>query len=638
MEGSQQTASGQERAGIALRWRRIGFAALVLGSSAALLALMAATLFAAGPDLIGAAMLLLFALTLPWTTIGFWNAVIGFSLMSFARDPAGLVAPHLRSVTGDEKIASPTALLICIRNEDTARLSRNLAWMLEGLVATGEARWFHLYILSDSNQPEIAAEEEKIAAAIADRFGAALAVTYRRREQSSGFKAGNIRDFCERWGQLHQFAIVLDADSVMTPGAMLRLVRIMQVQPRIGILQTLVTGLPSASPFARIFQFGMRLGMRSYTLGAASWQGDCGPYWGHNAILRLAPFIEHCQLPVLPGKPPLGGHVLSHDQLEAVLMRRAGYEVRVLPDEEGSWEENPPTLPEFIRRDLRWCQGNMQYFHFLTLPGLLPVSRCQLGLAIAMYLSAPAWLAFMLLGLVRQLPFRLDLGLILFILTLAMSLAPKLATLADVLARSELRRAYGGTARIVTSVVLEFLFSMLIAPVSAVAVTLFMLGLPFGWRVGWSAQQRDAEGVPFLDGRAPAVAADDAGNYFRGVALARGAGRDLVLGAAYSGTRRIDTARHGYGASAGRSRAGRGRPLPGPRRNTAARGIGTRRFIHAFRVGVIDVSGSGQMKRTALAALLCLAGWWRTAPPQRSRWTSSTPAGQPVALKKTTFM
>ena len=126
---------------------------------------------------------------------------------------------------------------------------------------------------------------------------------------------------------------MLDADSVMTPQAMLRLVRIMQVEPRIGILQTLVTGLPSASAFARIFQFGMRLGMRSYTLGAASWQGDCGPYWGHNAILRLAPFIEHCGLPVLPGKPPLGGHVLSHDQLEAVLMRRAGYEVRVLPDE-----------------------------------------------------------------------------------------------------------------------------------------------------------------------------------------------------------------------------------------------------------------------------------------------------------------
>jgi membrane glycosyltransferase len=198
---------------------------------------------------------------------------------------------------------------------------------------------------------------------------------------------------------------------------------------------------------------------------------------------------------VLPGRPPLGGHVLSHDQLEAVLMRRAGYEVRVLPDEEGSWEENPPTLLEFIRRDLRWCQGNMQYFHFLTLPRLLPVSRCQLGLAIAMYLSSPAWLAFLLLGLIRQLPFRIDLGVILFGVMLAMSLAPKLATLADVMARGPLRRAYGGTARIVAGVFLEFVFSVLIAPISAVAVTLFMLGLPFGRRVGWTSQQRDAGGV-----------------------------------------------------------------------------------------------------------------------------------------------
>ena len=498
MEGSLASAQEQGRAGIALRWRRIGFTALVVGSSTALLALMAATLFAAGPDLTGAAMLLLFALTLPWTTIGFWNAVIGFALMSFARDPAGLVAPHLRSITGDEKITSTTALLVCIRNEDAARLSRSLAWMLEGLIATGEARWFHLYILSDSNQPEIISEEQRLAAAIADRFGTALTITYRRREQSVGYKAGNIRDFCERWGGLHQFAIVLDADSLMTPAAMLRLVRIMQVQPRIGILQTLVTGLPSASPFARIFQFGMRLGMRSYTLGAASWQGDCGPYWGHNAILRLAPFIEHCHLPVLPGQPPLGGHVLSHDQLEAVLMRRAGYEVRVAPEEDGSWEENPPTLPEFIRRDLRWCQGNMQYFHFLTLPGLLPVSRCQLGLAIAMYLSAPAWLAFLLLGLIRQIPFRIDLGIMLFILTMAMSFAPKLATLADVLARRHLRQAYGGVARIALSALLECVFSMLIAPISAVAVTLFLLGLPFGRQIGWTSQQRHADGVPFL--------------------------------------------------------------------------------------------------------------------------------------------
>jgi membrane glycosyltransferase len=239
----------------------------------------------------------------------------------------------------------------------------------------------------------------------------------------------------------------------------------------------------------------MRLGMRSYPLGAASWQGDCGPYWGHNAILRLQPFTEHCELPVLPGSPPLGGPVLSHDQLEAVLMRRAGYEVRVLPDEQGSWEENPPNLLEFIRRDLRWCQGNMQYLQLLNLPRLLPVSRSQLLLAIAMYLGAPAWLGFLVLGLWREQPFRPDLGLALLFTMLAMGLAPKLATLVDVLLRRSLRRAYGGAPRIMGGIVLEFVFWLLTAPVVAVAVTAFLFGLPFGRRVGWTAQQRDVQRI-----------------------------------------------------------------------------------------------------------------------------------------------
>ena len=480
-----------------LRTRRIGFALLVLATSAALLALMAAATFPSSPDPLGLAMLALFALTLPWTTIGFWNAVIGLALMSVARDPEGLVAPHLRTIVGNEPIAMSTAVAICIRNEDTTRVSRNLHWMLEGLVATGEARWFRLYVLSDTDDPAIAADEATLAERLEARFGTRIAITYRRRERGGGFKAGNLRDFCERWGTAHETLIVLDADSVMTPAAMMRLVRVMQVRPEIGILQTLATGLPSASAFARIFQFGMRLGMRSYTLGAASWQGDCGPYWGHNAIIRLAPFIEHCRLPVLPGGPPLGGDVLSHDQLEAVLMRRAGFEVRVLPEEDGSWEENPPTLLEFIRRDLRWCQGNLQYLKLGRMDGLLPVSRCQLWLAIAMYVGTPAWLGFMLLGLIRQGPFRPDIGAIVLALTLLMSFAPKLATLVDVLARPRLRAAFGGAPRIVAGALLETLFTLLIVPVCAVSVTLFVIGLPFGRQVGWAAQLRDADGISF---------------------------------------------------------------------------------------------------------------------------------------------
>ena len=495
--GSTPHASPPPDSGLSLRARRAGFAALVAASAAVLFVLMALALFPQGPDPLGIAMLLMFGLTLPWTTIGFWNAVVGLLLMRCARDPEGAVAPHLHSIGGDAPITSRTALAICVRNEDVGRLSRNLSWMLDGLVATGEARHFHLYVLSDSDRPDVAADEAALAADLSARFDGAVPVTYRRRERGAGFKAGNLRDFCARWGADHAFVVVLDADSVMTPQAILRLVRIMQARPEIGILQTLVTGLPTDSAFARVFQFGMRLGMRSYTLGAASWQGDCGPYWGHNAILRLAPFTEHCALPVLPGTPPMGGHVLSHDQVEAVLMRRAGYEVRVLPVEDGSWEENPPSLLEFIRRDLRWCQGNMQYLKLLGLPGLKPVSRLQLWLAIAMYLGAPGWLGFMVLGLIRQGPIRADLGATLLALSLFMSFAPKFATLADVLARPALRRAFGGGPRVAAGALLEMLFSMLIAPICALSVTLFLFGLPFGRQVGWTAQHRDAGGLPF---------------------------------------------------------------------------------------------------------------------------------------------
>jgi membrane glycosyltransferase len=483
-----------------LRRRRIAFASLVGLTGLALLALMAATLFTARTDGLGVAMLALYAATLPWTVIGFWHAVIGLGVMVAGRDPLAAIDSPLQAAPSDgppAPITTRTALLVCIRHEDVAALEHNLVWMGDGLVASGEAAHFHLYLLSDSDDAAIAADEARLADTLARRFAGTLAVTYRRREGGTGYKAGNIGDFCQRWGTRHDFAIPLDADSVMAPHALLRLVRLMQADPKLGIVQTLVTALPSQSAFTRLFQFGMRLGMRSYTLGAAWWQGDCGPYWGHNAILRLAPFMAHCHLPALPGRPPLGGPVLSHDQLEAVLMRRAGHEVRVLPIEDGSFEENPPTLAEFVRRDLRWCQGNLQYVAFLRTPGLLPVSRVQLLLAIAMYLGSPAWLGFMLLALLREAPWDATLGSVLFGLSMAMTFAPKLATLVDVLLRPALRRAYGGAPRLLAGALAETLFSMLLAPVAALAVTLFLLGLPLGRQIGWSAQRRSAHGLPW---------------------------------------------------------------------------------------------------------------------------------------------
>jgi len=383
------------------------------------------------------------------------------------------------------------------------RILRNLEPMLAGFDAAGVGASFRLYVLSDTSDAETVGKEEACFTALAARWQSRIAISYRRRSINTGYKAGNIRDFCERWGNDHELAVTLDADSFMTADAVLRLVRIMQADPRLGILQGLVVGLPSTSAFARLFQFGMRLGMRSYTIGNAWWQGDCGPYWGHNAVLRLKPFMAHCELPVLFEDENGGRHILSHDQIEAALMRRAGYGVRVLPDEELGWEENPPTLIEFIRRDLRWCQGNMQYWGFLTLPGLRPVTRFNLAIAILMFLGSPVWIGLLVLGTlavaVAPAPtdfIRADAGIPLFVWVLVMWFAPMIATALDILLRPEARGTYGGVARFVANFVIAIIFSILLVPIMWFGHTMFLIGLLFGHEIGWIGQTRDDHAVP----------------------------------------------------------------------------------------------------------------------------------------------
>lgn len=468
------------------------------------LALVAVPPFSAG----AIAFLVLFTITLPWSVIGFWNATIGFLIMRLCRDPAAAVNPMAASIRGDEPVTASTAILMCIRNENPDQVTRNLQPLMDGLVQADVAHLFHVYVLSDTSDPAIAAAETNCIDAFITKWRNTIPVTYRRREVNTAFKSGNIRDFCDRWGRNHDFAVMLDADSFMPAETVLRLVRIAQANPKLGILQTLVVGMPSVSVFARVFQFGMRLGMRSYTLGATWWQGDCGPYWGHNAIVRLAPFIAHCRMPVLPGNGPLSGHILSHDQVEAALMRSAGYEVRVLPVDGVSWEENPPTLVEFSRRDLRWCQGNMQYWQLLTLPGLKPVSRFQLAFAIQMYLGSPAWMAMTAIGTVllalsntpaaQYVPIKAGAGTLLFAIIMLMTFAPKIATIIDVMLTPAARQSFGGTLAFAANIAVETLFMILLAPLIALTHTIFMTRL-FVFRRGgnWSSQTRESHAVPW---------------------------------------------------------------------------------------------------------------------------------------------
>lgn len=485
--------------------RRLIVCALNLTTLAGVGMLMAKLLSVNGWNWAEMGLLVCFLLSAPWTILGFWNAFIGFLLLRFSRDPASLVNPALARASSKDPILARTALLFCIRHEDMGPVARRIALMRADLEANGHGRAFDLHLLSDSSDAESIAAEESAFAALQAADPHPSGLHYRRRTDNSGYKAGNIREFCERAGDQYDFMVTLDADSLMSAEALLRLVRVLQSNPQLGILQTLAVGLPSGSFFARLFQFGMRQGMRTYTMGSAWWQGDCGPYWGHNALIRIAPFRDHCHLPILPGKPPLGGRVLSHDQVEAALMRRAGYEVRVLPVEGGSYEENPPALPDFITRDLRWCQGNMQYFRLLGMPGLLPASRIQLFLAVMMYIGAPAWVGFILLGAVMPFlpqtgsePFPVELGLSLFGIMFSMSLAPKLLGVLDLLLQSGERRRYGGITRILVGAVLEFISMTLLAPSIALAETLFMAGLPFGRAVIWSSQRRSGYAVPWL--------------------------------------------------------------------------------------------------------------------------------------------
>ena len=454
-----------------------------------------------GWSLLAIVLMAAFAIGLPWTVLGFWNSVIGLWLLHGGRNAVAAVAPYAAAGDKPTAITIKTAIFMTLRNEDPTRAIQRLRTVKASVDSTGHGRAFSYFVLSDTNNAEVAAAEEAAVAAwkAADRDGDRI--TYRRRSENTGYKAGNVRDFCERWGRDFELMLPLDADSVMSGPTIVRMVRMCQAHPRLGILQSLVVGMPSASAFARIFQFGMRHGMRSYTMGQAWWTGDCGPFWGHNALVRIKPFVEQCHLPVVPGPPPFGGHILSHDQVEATLMRRAGYEVRVLPTEEGSWEENPPTLLDYMKRDVRWCQGNLQYTKILDTPGLLPMSRFQLVWAILMFLGLPAWTLMIALSPVVALHATGDAGYpatlaaALYVLYFVMYLSPKLAGLADAVLTPGGVARYGGALRFAASAVIEIFFSFLQGAVTTIRTTIFMIGLAFGQTVTWGGQSRDAYGI-----------------------------------------------------------------------------------------------------------------------------------------------
>jgi membrane glycosyltransferase len=499
-----------------VRLRRALFFGLTFLTSAGATALLLDVLEANGVSGIEVVGLVLFCGLFTWIAGAFWTAIAGFAMRLAGRDPVGI---DMAALTG-RPLRTRTAVVMPIYNEDTVRVGAGLTATWSSLALESEQGAFDLFILSDTADARIAAEEEALWQELRARYGAAR-VFYRRRIDRSERKAGNIADFVRRWGANYECMVVLDADSVMTGHALVTLTRAMEAHPRIGILQSLPLTAGRETLFGRLIQFGSRVSSPMLSSGLAWWQAGDSNYWGHNAIVRLQPFAQSCTLPRLSGKPPLGGDILSHDFVEAAFMRRAGFEVRQLPELSGSWEEVPANVLDYAARDRRWTQGNLQHSRVLGFRGLHPLSRVHLLTGIVAYVSSPMWFALLLLssllsaieaakkpeyfwpGLQSLFPHwpQIRSGEIagLFGLTLAVLLLPKILGAVLAMGDRTLRRQFGGAVPLCLSLLVEQLFSMLLAPSMMLFHSTFVAQTLLGRSVSWNAQERSERGVSFRE-------------------------------------------------------------------------------------------------------------------------------------------
>jgi membrane glycosyltransferase len=445
-------------------------------------------------------MLFFFSITLAW---------IGFAASSGI---AGLLIPAPRPPSASPA-NSRTALVMPIYNEDPARTTAALQAMAEDLARIDAAQYFEIVILSDTTQVDPWIGESLAVDRLRRELRNIMPVWYRRRWHNTGRKAGNVEEFVKRWGGRYDYMIVLDADSLMTAETMIELVRRMQGDPKLGILQTVPLLIGSASLFSRVQQFAGRVYGALIARGVAAWSGNEGNYWGHNAIIRVAAFAQACGLPQLPGRRPFGGHVLSHDFVEAAFIRRAGWKVRMASDLEGSWEESPPSLVDIAIRDRRWAQGNLQHSKILGANGLALTSRAHFVIGIMGYLSSPLWLMLLLVGfaltlqasLIRPEYFTSEFQLFpnwpvfdaprmtkLFIFTMIVLFTPKVLGWLRGLFVSRIRKGCGGVLGITVSTLLETVISALYAPIMMLVQTQHVVSIVTGRDSGWGPQRRHA--------------------------------------------------------------------------------------------------------------------------------------------------
>jgi membrane glycosyltransferase len=458
-------------------------------------------------------LLVLFVILFLFTAIGCMHGVFGFFLRAFG-DRRRIT--NLKNYRDQNIDGTSTAIVFPIYNEDIVRVYEGLRATYESLEKTGQLGRFDFFILSDSTDTDKWIEEEHRWYDLIRELDALGKIYYRRRLVNEARKSGNVRDFLNAWGRRYRYFIVGDADSVMRGKTLVDLVKLMEVHPTVGLIQTVPALVNAESLFGRIQQFANRLYAPIFISGLNYWALDLGNYWGHNAIIRTEPFMQCCDLPQLPGLKPFGGQILSHDFVEAALLLRENWEVWFANDLEGSYEEAPQTMIENAQRERRWCQGNLQHALVLFTKGLRGVSRLHLILGICGYLAGPLWLAFLLtfnwiywyqkytglsdIPVQAFTPYLSNLSgtahaLLIFTICMIVIMLPKLLALIDLANDWPRRNSFGGLMRATTSVVGETIFSTLHAPLLMLWHTRFVITNFLGVSVGWATQKRAASGT-----------------------------------------------------------------------------------------------------------------------------------------------
>jgi membrane glycosyltransferase len=456
-------------------------------------------------------LLVLFTINFSWIALAFTNAILGFYVIAAKR-------PRVPEIP--DQLKSRTAIVMPVYNEATARTFAGVEAIRESVEATGLGKHFDYFVLSDSTNPDAWIAEERAFLALREKIGPESRVYYRHRRKNHHRKAGNIADFVTRWGGAYEHMLVLDADSLMTGECVVRLAAAMEADADAGIIQTLPLIINRNTLFARAQQFAAHVYGPVIATGLSAWSGRSGNYWGHNAIIRTRAFAAHCGLPDLPGRPPLGGHILSHDFVEAALMRRAGWTVYMLPDLAGSYEESPPSLIDLATRDRRWCQGNLQHMRVMGAAGLKLATRQHFATGIMSYLASPFWLLQLMVGIALVLQttyirpeyftqefslfpvwprFDPERALALFAVTMGILLAPKLFGLLLMLFDRDKRQACGGGARLVLSSLIEVILSALMAPILMLIQSGSVFQILLGRDTGWQPQRRDDGSIPMRD-------------------------------------------------------------------------------------------------------------------------------------------